>query len=220
MKYEAIIFDMDGTIISTRDIWHRVDMMIMQNRSINPTPELIKELETRLLGLAMYESCVVLKELTGINDSIKSIIKEKQRLADELYNEHISYMPGFEEFHKKVKQLNLPTAIATNATEKTLEKTNKKLDLKKHFGEHIYSIACVNNVCKPNPAIFLYAAQQLGADPKKCLVFEDSAHGVTAAKAAGMDCIGINSAGDLKFTKDADFTVDAFHELDINKILF
>jgi HAD superfamily hydrolase (TIGR01509 family) len=220
MKYEAIIFDMDGTIVATNDIWHRVDLEILKKRSIPFTPELKRELETRLLGLAMYESCIILKELTGIIEDTQILIREKQQLADALYHEGVSYMPGFEDFHQKLKKLNIPTAIATNATEKTLQKTDKKLNLKKHFGEHLYSIAHVNNVCKPDPAIYLFAAQQLSADPKKCLVFEDSAHGVAAAKAAGMTCIGINSAGNKKYTERADMIIDHFHELDVNKILF
>jgi sugar-phosphatase len=48
---------------------------------------------------------------------------------------------------------------------------------------------------KPDPAIFLTTARRLGVDPARCVVFEDSAHGIQAAKAAGMACVAVPGEG-------------------------
>ena len=74
-------------------------------------------------------------------------------------------------------------------------------------------------MCKPNPAIYLYAAQQLGIDPEDCIAIEDSRHGIRAAKNAGMFCIGINSSKNLENIQEADHKIDAYHELDLVKVL-
>ena len=64
---------------------------------------------------------------------------------------------------------------------------------------------------KPDPEIFLLAAQKLGINPKDCLVFEDAEAGVEAALAAGMRCIGIGSPEQLGKANKVISTTGAFH---------
>ena len=63
-----------------------------------------------------------------------------------------------------------------------------------HFDPHIFSGSQVKRG-KPAPDVFLYAASQMGADPARCLVIEDSLTGVTAARRAGMNVIGFGGGG-------------------------
>lgn len=70
---------------------------------------------------------------------------------------------------------------------------------------------------KPDPEVFLKAAQLLNLEPENCMVFEDAVAGVMAAKAAGMECIGI---GDKDTLKMADFVIGGLYEyLDTNKLI-
>ena len=59
----------------------------------------------------------------------------------------------------------------------------------------------------------------LEIDPKHCIAVEDSAHGITAAKAAGMFCIGINTGMDRNAISHADHIIDAYDDLDIESLI-
>lgn len=218
MKYKAVIFDMDGTIVATEHIWRQVTIELIERKGVSVTDELAQTLEKRLKGIALPQSCQIIKDMTGIAEDVTILIKEKQTIAEHLYKEGIHYIPGFETFHDAIKKLNIPTAIATNATPQTLQTSEAKLKLSKHFGHHMYSVDRVNYKGKPLPDIYLFAAAQLGVDPKDCLVFEDSAFGVQAAKAAGMTCVGINTAHDKTYTQHADILIDSYDEIDVSKL--
>ena len=67
--------------------------------------------------------------------------------------------------------------------------------------------------------MYLFTAKQLGVDPAQCLVVEDAPHGIEAANAAGMFCIGINSAGNRDELKEAKFIIDHYDEIDLPRLL-
>ena len=98
--------------------------------------------------------------------------------------------------------------------------TKKALPIEQLFGQHIYNITHVNNLGKPRPDIFLHAAKQLDIDPIACIVIEDSAHGIKAAKAAGMFCIGINTHGNPDQLKEADLIINGYHEIDLIELIY
>ena len=153
------------------------------------------------------------------DDSVEILMKEKAAIACQLYETGICFIDGFPEFYKKAAEIPLKMAIATNATIQTMEITDKSLNLSQYFGKHLYTINHVNNIGKPNPAIYLYAAKQLGIDPKQCIAIEDSGHGILAAKTAGMFCIGINTGKDLEKIKNADLTVECYEDINLTALL-
>lgn len=219
MRFKAIIFDMDGTIIDTSHIWDQATKNLVESKGILFTPELQAELIKRVHGLAMDKTCKIIKDLTNIEDSVDDIIRQKAKIACDLYENGISFIQGFEQFHASVINKSLKIGIATNADDGTLKIAKKTLNLEKFFGDHIYNISYVNNVCKPDPAIYLYAAKQLNIDPEECLAIEDSAFGIKAAKGAGMYCIGINTHGNHEALLESDHIVLGYEEIDLNNLL-
>lgn len=220
MKYKAIIFDMDGTIISTEHMWQTATQNILNIYSSHLDEEKKNEIKIYLKGLALYESCKYIKKHSLQDVSVEEILEEKARQAHALYTSHgLSFIPYFPEFHAKIKMLNLKHAIATNATQETVHKTLTMLPLQNFFGEHIYNVDMVNRVCKPQPDIFLHAAKNIGIAPEDCIVIEDSAHGIKAAKAAGMYCIAINTGKDRHLLGQADEIVDCYTEINLDKLL-
>jgi HAD superfamily hydrolase (TIGR01509 family) len=212
MKPKAIIFDMDGTIVDTEKIWQSATNRLLANNGIILSPEAHAELEHQFHGLAIHETCQLIKKVGNLDVSVELLILEKRTIVEQLYRagEGICLIPGFAEFHASAKQYNLKTGVATNADETTLKTTNELVDLSQFFGEHLYSIACVNNRHKPHPDIYLHAAEKLGVQPHECIAIEDSAHGICAAQAAGMMCIGINTHRNHRQVKDADIIVDTY----------
>lgn len=87
-----------------------------------------------------------------------------------------------------LEQLDHPMCVASNAPMAKIQQAMRITGLAGFFGSSIYSAYDINS-WKPNPGLFLHAARQMGFDPDDCVVIEDSAVGVTAALAAGIDVV-------------------------------
>ena len=219
MKYKAFIFDLDGTIIDTEEIWEVASKSLLDRRGIKLTQSQKEEIEKKVRGLALHKSCKVIKEVAGLDEPIEELIQETLQTANKLYIQGIKFIKGFLPFHNKLTTKNLRIGIATNADDQTVKITNDKMGLKNLFGEHIYNITCVNNICKPAPDLYIFAAQKLNVKPSECVVIEDSENGIRAAKSAGMFCIGINTSNNRKNVEQADMIIDGYDEIDLDSIL-
>jgi HAD superfamily hydrolase (TIGR01509 family) len=219
LKYKAIIFDMDGTITDTESLWKRATLTIIERRGISVSPADQDRFHKQLSGMSLHEACARIKAVFNLPDSHENIMKEKADIAHELFEQEVRLFEGFIKFHADIKERKLKIAIATNADDKSLAIAKRILDLEDYFDEHIYNISHVDNQAKPHPALYLYAAEQLGVDPEDCIAIEDSPHGIRAAKDAGMFCIGYNSSRDKNQVKEADLIVDEYHHIDLEKLL-
>jgi len=214
MKYAALIFDMDGTIVDTEHIWIEATRQLVVNQGVEYSEEVHTYVRSTVQGMATHEVCFFIKQAFSLPADVQNLIQEKTTIANKLYQRELRYIDGFENFLAQVKQAyTKDIAIATNATDTTIQFTDKALNLKQHFGTHIYGIEEVDFLAKPDPAIYLYAADKLGVDPRQCIAIEDSAHGINAAKSAGMYCIGINSSGNIDQLRNADRIIQGYHEL-------
>ena len=218
-KFKAIIFDMDGTIINTEHIWKTVTHDLIKSKDANISQELFEEINEQLRGLAIHRSCAVIKDKMNLVHTLHELMEEKRHRAGKMYKDGIDFIPGFKEFHNQVVTTGLRTAIATNADAFTLACTKEVVPLSEYFGEHVYNICHVNNKAKPDPDVYLHAAQALDVDSKECIAIEDSAHGITAAKAAGMFCIGINTAGNRHALRHADLIIEGYEEINLEELI-
>lgn len=219
MKFKAIIFDMDGTIVNTEHLWHKATATLIAKRGITLSCQAQKNLHQRLSGLDVYQSCALIKQTIHAPESVTELIQEKTSLALSFYNNDITFIEGFTDFHQEARSLSLKMGIATNANDATLAITQQCLLLNSFFDNHVYGISCVNNVGKPNPAIYLHAAHQLGIDPHECIAIEDSANGIQAAQQAGMFCIGITTSGNPYQTEKAHLIVDSYKEIPLKELV-
>lgn len=219
MKFKAIIFDMDGTIVDTEHIWKTVTHDLIKSKDATISVQFFEEINDELRGLAIHRSCAVIKDKMNLDIPLDELMQEKRNRAGVLYKQGLKFIDGFEAFHKKALTHNLKIGIATNADDFTLACTRQEIPLEHYFGEHVYNITHVNNRAKPEPDVYLHAAESLGVKPEECIAIEDSAHGIRAAKRAGMFCIGINTSNDRNALKEADLIIDHYSEIELEHLL-
>ncbi len=180
---EAIIFDFDGTIIDTE---------ICQYESVNAEFErhgftYDLDLFKNGVGRADHKHWTdVLQELAGPLDNLDEI--QQRRLADNHQRvEQTELRSGVVRLIEMTTGAGLPLAVASSSPSAWVERHLVTRGLINHFS----TVATRDHVAnaKPWPDVFLHAADGLGVDPARCVVIEDSAHGVTAAKAAGMTVV-------------------------------
>ncbi len=210
-KVKAVIFDMDGTIINTEQIWKNVTFDFLSKHGFTELDDNALKFLRSFSGIGMTHAAEQLKSYFGITMPLEQIITQKIDLANIHFEQAVDFIEGFELFHNKLTENQIPTSIATNATLSNLEKLSNKMNFSKFFGQNLY---CVDHVgkAKPDPAIFLHAAKMLGADPAECVVFEDSVYGFQAAKAAGMKCIAIKNDLNQNHLIDIHSAIDTYHD--------
>lgn len=211
-KVKAVIFDMDGTIVQTEHIWQKVTRAALEKRGFSSFSQDQEAVLCSLSGIGLIESAQVLKKKFNLVDDVYALAEEKKQHAIKLFAQKISFINGFENFHKRLEGLWIPTSVATNADDASVKTLTRKLKLKRFFGQNIYNVSSVNNRAKPDPALFLHAAKQLNVKPYECVVFEDSLFGFQAAQAAGMRCIAIKNKLNKNLLHHVDDAIDSYDD--------
>ena len=210
MIRKAIIFDMDGVVINSEPLYHLADVDFLEKKGITYNRESIAN---TLLGKSLWDTTQILKDTHGIAGAIQDLMEERLYLVEGLYQSSLTYIAGFLETHQYLAERRIKTCIATASHNRLLDVANKKLGLSNIFGQYIFKISDVGNKSKPDPAIFLYAADKLETSPEECCVIEDSPNGIMAAKNAGMYCIGITTSRTHEDLDDADVIVSSHNEI-------
>ena len=90
MKYKAILFDLDGTIIHTEEIWDQASLKLM-NKKPDACPIVKKNLTEELVGRALHESCKLIKDALELAETVEELIHEKESHALTLYEDNLSF---------------------------------------------------------------------------------------------------------------------------------
>lgn len=132
--------------------------------------------------------------------------------------EKIDPMPGLIDLLEKLKTREIPMAVASSSDPETIRVVLEKSELESYFLHAVSSREAGKS--KPEPDVFLHAANLLGVAPENCIVFEDSKNGIKAAKAAGMYCIAYSGGcSGHQYQNQADRRIAAYNEIDIEMLL-
>ena len=123
--------------------------------------------------------------------------------------------PGVRECLSELRLHRIRLAVATGSLERIVRKNLKLLDIEDLIEEIVTSEDCEKG--KPDPDIFLLAAERLGVEPGECLVVEDSRNGLIAAERAGMSRVGFNGAEMTTDMEIAPFVFSDYREVNPNR---
>lgn len=211
---KAVIFDMDGVIIDSEPIHLEFAMELFKKLGFNMSVEEY----SKFVGTTSKYMWDTIKKKYNLENTIEELIEmERNGFFDFLSSpdkviEPIAYIP---ELLKALHENNYKIALASSSPIRLIEFIMESLKIRKYFDELVTGDFVKRS--KPEPDVFLYAADKLGVLPEECVVIEDSHNGVLAAKNAGMKCIGYKNlnSGNQDISK-ADKIINSFNELDIN----
>lgn len=208
MNKKAFIFDLDGVVVDTAHFHFKAWKKTANELGF----DLTEELNEKLKGVSRIDS------LQKILDWAKVSISKEQfdKMTFEKNEDYLEYvgqmtredvLPGVSAFIEKLKKWGYP--IALGSASKNAKHILERVGLLSRFD----AIVDGNDVtkAKPNPEVFLNAAQLLDVNPEDCVVFEDSLAGIQAANIANMVSIGI---GDPSVLFEADYCFKSFIEMD------
>jgi beta-phosphoglucomutase family hydrolase len=185
-EYNAVIFDMDGVIVDN----HKYHLLAWEQFCLKHSfPCVISTFSAQYFGKSNHE---ILNALSGqilTSDIALKLGEEKEEVYRKLYRNEIKPLNGLVELLKKLKSDNKLVAIASSAPISKIDFVLDSLSIRLYF-DVIVDVSMVKN-SKPDPEIYLKAADLLNVNPSKCLVFEDSHSGIKAALSAGMNVIAI-----------------------------
>jgi beta-phosphoglucomutase len=203
--FDAVIFDMDGTMIDNMFYHKRAWMEFTGRHGIYPSEKEFKQKFSGLKNDKILEG-IFNKKLT--EQEVTSHAEKKEQLYRDLYAPHIQEVKGLTDILNTLKTHNKKVAVATTAPKKNRDFGLEALRMTDTFSVVLGEEDVIHS--KPDPGIYLEAAKRLGVEPGRCLVFEDSPPGVTAGKAAGMKVIGILTTHSEEDLKDADYQIRDF----------
>ena len=177
---EAVIFDVDGTLIDSMGVWEEVDRIYL-TRHGKPMSE---DLQRKLAGLSILQAADYFRNVIGIDDPPEKMLAEWNELAFEQYRHEIQMKPGAAKWLSFIEEKELPMAVATSNTRKLAMTALHAQDIEHYFRVIITGEDVVKG--KPDPFVYQEAARRLGVNPANCLVFEDIPEGIQAGLSAGM----------------------------------
>jgi beta-phosphoglucomutase len=210
----AVIFDMDGTLIDNTPYHFKSWQALFKKYGKG---ELSKETYyTKISGVPIMET---LKDLFGSDHDeagLKELLKEKEEYYRQIYAPHLVAINGLKNFLTELKQAGVKMAMATSATVEDIDFILNKIPIRDDF-DVIVNSSMVSKP-KPNPQIFLKAAEKLNRPPAKCIVFEDSLAGIKAANSAGMKVIAITTGHTAEELHPVDLVINDYAELTPHKL--
>lgn len=213
MAIKAVIFDLDGVIVTTDDYHYEAWKMIADEENIY----FDKVINERLRGVSRMESLEIIleKSLKKYNSKEKDNLAEKKNEYYKTLLKNLStrdILPGVIKLLEILKEKNIKTAIGSSS--KNTMMILNKIEMINYFD--VIVDGTMIRESKPNPEVFIKAANLLEIPYDNCLVIEDADAGVKAAKNAGMKVLGVGSAKNNSFN---DYSINDLSDVDIFSVI-
>lgn len=206
---EAVIFDLDGSLVDSMWIWRDIDIAFLGRYGLTMPDNLQSQIE----GKSFHETAVFFKENFDIPQSVEEMKDTWNKMAWDKYMHEVPLKPGIADFLEGCRRKRIKLGIATSNSRELVENVAKVHRLHDYF-------SCIMTGCdvergKPAPDIYLAVADRLEVKPHNCLVFEDIVPGIMAGKNAGMQVCAVEDAYSAEARdakkKTADYYIEDYY---------
>jgi len=207
---QTVIFDMDGVIIDSEPVYFEINKQMFEELNIAVS----FEEHCSYVGTSSQNMWNAIITKHGVAEQPAELMRKEYSL----YLEHLANakdlqpIDGVVELIHELYKDNFKLVLASSSQMASIDIVLNKFKLDELFIAKVSGSELAHS--KPHPEIFLRSARLIKSDPSECIVIEDSKNGVTAAKAAGMKCIGfLNPNSGNQDLKNADLVIHSFGEL-------
>jgi HAD superfamily hydrolase (TIGR01509 family) len=181
---EAVIFDLDGVLLESEEVWDAVREELVRERG----GRYDAEVQRAMMGMSSPEWSQYLHDVAGVQDEPEEINAEVMRRMLAAYGERLPLLPGAVEAVRRLGE-RFPLGLASSSNRVLIDRVLETAGLAACFGATVSSEEVPRG--KPAPDVYLEAARQLGVAPSLCAAVEDSHGGIRSAHAAGMRVVAI-----------------------------
>jgi beta-phosphoglucomutase family hydrolase len=206
-KLGAVIFDLDGVIVDNMRYHKKAWEIFIRKHA----PGLKIEDVAQHFGKTNDDlmSFIFGRRMTA--EEVGPWSEEKEGLYREIYAQDMAPLPGLLKLLKRLKKKGIRTVIATSAPKENADFVLDGLNIRSWFDAVVDASEVKKG--KPDPEIYLKAAQKVGCLPEACVVFEDSLPGIDAGRSAGMKVIGVATTLPQDKLKDTELVIRDFREI-------
>jgi putative hydrolase of the HAD superfamily len=214
---DAVVFDFDGLIIDSE--WAIFETA--RDAFAVHGHELTVEAWATIVGLGEDDdelAWAMLTQAMGIEGFDNAVFSATYREQPRSNRDSLPLLPGIEVLVDSLTVEGIPMAVASSSSLEWLDRHLGRLGIRPRFGA-VVGADLVGGIGKPAPDVYLRACTDLGADPRRSVALEDSAHGVASAKAAGMTTVAVPSRI-TRFNdfEGADLVVDSVADLTVSRL--
>lgn len=193
----AVVFDMDGLMFNTEDVYTLVGSELLRRRGC----EFTGELKNKIMGMRPQPAFETIIRCCGLDDTWQAMVAESNRLFLELLDGRLAPMPGLLELLDALERAGIPKAIGTSSSRELVEACLRPFDMSARFEFILAAEDIVHG--KPHPEIYLKSAERFAVPPAEMAVLEDSENGCRAAAAAGAYAVAVPG----EHSRNQDFSV-------------
>lgn len=215
MKLNALIFDFDGLILDTEtpevEVWQNI---FREHGYELPVDEWAKTIGG--YGISTYDAAKHLSQLTGLDPAP---LRVRYRSESDAVIHASAILPGVMDLLIAAADRNVRRAVASSSSHAWVDSHLSRLGLAARFDEVICSDDVAPGRTKPNPDLFLLAAERLKVQKDAAVIFEDSPNGVRAAKSAGIFVVAVPNPLTIRLGVDgANLTVKSLAEVTLDQL--
>jgi len=208
---DAALFDMDGLLVDSEPLWRRAEIEVFGRHGVALTEDQCRQTQGKVIGEVTK---MWFERHPWPGPSPDEVALEVLDAVDALLGTVSTAMPGALTAIAVCRARGMHLGLASSSPHRLIDTVVHRLGLEGRF-EVLHS-AEHEPAGKPDPAVFVSTARQLGVDVSRCVVFEDAPAGVEAAKAAGMVCVAVpeQPVSDLSPFRRADAVLVSLVDVD------